>query len=161
MPLWFERLVYGKFLIALCMFYNGTGFENIVLENQFQFKCIDRAPLTYFTRFHTLLNEKVLIYKQKCFRHPINSTDHQVIFCDYAHTGFKITENRWLTTCLQYVGPIFGNLVWNDNGFVSLTYWRTNFHCFKLCFRYIWMPHNMIILFCLPYFHVSNSALFF
>ena len=26
-----------------------------------------------------------------------------------------------LTTCLLYVGPLFGNLVWSDSGFVSLT----------------------------------------
>ena len=28
---------------------------------------------------------------------------------------------RGLTTCLRYVGPFFGNLVWNDSGFVGLT----------------------------------------
>ena len=28
---------------------------------------------------------------------------------------------RGLTTCLLYVGPLFGNLVWNDSSFVSLT----------------------------------------
>ena len=28
---------------------------------------------------------------------------------------------RGLTTCLLYVGPLFGNPVWNDNGFSSLT----------------------------------------
>ena len=27
---------------------------------------------------------------------------------------------RLLTTCSLYVGPLFGNLVWNDSGFVSL-----------------------------------------
>ena len=35
-------------------------------------------------------------------------------------------------------------------------------HCFLLCFRYISMAHNTIIsYFRLPYFHVSNNALFF
>ena len=35
------------------------------------------------------------------------------------------------------------------------------FHCFWLCFTYI-LPQTMVILyFRLPYFHVSNSALFF
>ena len=35
------------------------------------------------------------------------------------------------------------------------------FHCFWLCFTYILMPHNMIILyFRLLYYHVSNSAQF-
>ena len=28
---------------------------------------------------------------------------------------------RGVTTCPLYVGPLFGNLVWNDSGFVSLT----------------------------------------
>ena len=28
---------------------------------------------------------------------------------------------RGLITCLLYVGPFFGNLVWNDSGFVILT----------------------------------------
>ena len=28
---------------------------------------------------------------------------------------------RGLTNCLLDVGPLFGNLVWNNNGFVSLT----------------------------------------
>ena len=29
--------------------------------------------------------------------------------------------NHPLATCLLYVGPLFGNQVWNDSGFVSLT----------------------------------------
>ena len=32
---------------------------------------------------------------------------------------------RVLTICLLYVGLLFGNQVWNDSGFVSLTQWRT------------------------------------
>ena len=32
--------------------------------------------------------------------------------------------------CLLYVGPIFGNIVWNYSSFVSMTKRITNFHCF-------------------------------
>ena len=68
---------------------------------------------------------------------------------------------RGLTTCLLHVGPLFGNQVWNYSGFVSLTQWRATVSFFLLRFTYILMPHNMMILyFRLPYFHVSNSALF-
>ena len=43
-----------------------------------------------------------------------------------------------LTTCLLYVGPRFGNLVWYDKGFASLTWWRTIFSLYCLsCFTYI------------------------
>ena len=32
-----------------------------------------------------------------------------------------------LTTCLQCVGPLFGNIVWGDSGTISLISWRTAF----------------------------------
>ena len=51
----------------------------------------------------------------------------------------------WCRGLTLYAGPLFGSLDWNDNGFVSLTNWRTICHCFRLCFTYISMPHNMII----------------
>ena len=70
---------------------------------------------------------------------------------------------REITTIeITTTDPFFGNLVWNDSGFICLTYCRKKIHCFLLCFEYILMPHDMMILcFRLPYFHVSNSALFF
>ena len=69
---------------------------------------------------------------------------------------------RGLTSCILYVGPLFGNLVWKDISFVSLTWWRTTFSLFWYVYTYIVMPYNMIILyFHLTYFHVWNSALLF
>ena len=41
---------------------------------------------------------------------------------------------RGLTTCLLYVDPRFGNRVCHDSRFVSLTWWRTMFPLFSLCF---------------------------
>ena len=64
---------------------------------------------------------------------------------------------RGLNTCLLYVGPLFGNLVWNDIGFVSLTYWRKFFSLFDCISTYILVPQNMIMLYMhLPYFQVSE-----
>ena len=71
---------------------------------------------------------------------------------------------RGSTTSFLYVGQLFGNIVWNDSGFVSLTQWRATFSLFLIMFffTYILMPHNMKILyFHLVYFHVSNSTLSF
>ena len=45
---------------------------------------------------------------------------------------------RGFTTCLLYVGPLFGNVVWNDSRFVSLTQWRTTISLFLLWF-YIYL----------------------
>ena len=45
---------------------------------------------------------------------------------------------RGLTTCLLYAGTLFGNQVWNDSGFVSLTQWRTTFSLFWTAF-YIYL----------------------
>ena len=39
---------------------------------------------------------------------------------------------RGLTTCLLYVGPLFENLVQNNNRFVSLTYGNTTFLLFLI-----------------------------
>ena len=44
--------------------------------------------------------------------------------------GFDCPCGVWccgLTTYTLCVGPLLGNLVWNDSGFVSLTLWRTTF----------------------------------
>ena len=68
---------------------------------------------------------------------------------------------RGLTICLLYVELHFGNLLWHDNGFVSLTWWRTIFHCIDFVSTYILMPHNIILHLHLPYSHVSSSTLFF
>ena len=66
-----------------------------------------------------------------------------------------------LTTCLLYVGPLFGNLVWNDNGFVSFTKWRITFSLLLSSFTYILMPHNVaMIYFRLP-FSMSQIVLYF
>ena len=66
---------------------------------------------------------------------------------------------RGLTTCLLYVGPRFGKkIVWNDSGFAILTSQKINFSVFLLFVACIIMPHNMIV-FHLPYFYVSHSAL--
>ena len=65
---------------------------------------------------------------------------------------------RGLTTCPLYVGPLFENLVENDSWFVSLTKGKTTFCCFLLL--HILIPYNRILYFCLPYFYVSNNALF-
>ena len=47
---------------------------------------------------------------------------------------------------------------------LSIFFWHNGellFHCFLLRFTYILMPHSVIILYYrLPYFHVSNNALF-
>ena len=60
------------------------------------------------------------------------------------------------TTCLLYVGPLFGNVVENDNGLVILTY-KQLFVGFFHCFTYILMPHNVMILhFHLPYFYLNQ-----
>ena len=50
---------------------------------------------------------------------------------------------RGLTTCLLYVGPLFGNLVENDSRFINCTF-------FFNCFTYILMTHNMMVF----YFHL-------
>ena len=74
---------------------------------------------------------------------------------------------RELTTCLQYIVPLFGNLVRNGAGFENFTQWKTNFHCIQSyiqiwIYKYILVPHNMMIpYFYLPYFHFLNRALFF
>ena len=41
---------------------------------------------------------------------------------------------RGLTTSLLYVGPLFGNQVWNDSGLLSLTQWRITFRLFSYYF---------------------------
>ena len=58
---------------------------------------------------------------------------------------------RALITCLLYVvGPLSGNLVWNDCRFVKL------FHCINYVFTHTLKPHNMVIFyFRLPYLLVS------
>ena len=46
------------------------------------------------------------------------------ISCRALHRICSISSGVWcrgLTTYLLYVGPLFGNLVWNESGFVSLT----------------------------------------
>ena len=40
-------------------------------------------------------------------------------FPSFATDCHCVVWRRWLTTFLLYVGPRFGNLVWNDTGFVS------------------------------------------
>ena len=37
---------------------------------------------------------------------------------------------RGLSTCLLHAGPLFRKPVWNDSGFVCLTWWRTFFSLF-------------------------------
>ena len=44
-----------------------------------------------------------------------------------------------LTTCLLYVGPLFGNLVWNHSRLVSLTLWRTTFSLFLIMLGYMYL----------------------
>ena len=66
---------------------------------------------------------------------------------------------RGLTACLLYVGPLFENIVWNYSSFV-----RRNGEqpfCFWLCFYInLNVSPNDNTWFPLPYFPVSNSALF-
>ena len=68
---------------------------------------------------------------------------------------------RGLPTCFLYIGPLFGNQVWSDSGFVSLTQWRTTFSLFLITF-YIHLNasryDNTLVSFTL--FHFSNSVLF-
>ena len=67
----------------------------------------------------------------------------------------------WINHLPLYVGPLFGNLVWNDNGFVSFTKWRITFSLLLSSFTYILMPHNVaIIYFRLP-FSMSQIVLYF
>ena len=78
----------------------------------------------------------------------------------YSTGGCKLCN--WLFCCLvpwiNHSPPVnwstFGNRVWDDSGFVSLTLWRTSFSLLKLCFIIILMPHNMIIL----YLHYSSRT---
>ena len=39
-----------------------------------------------------------------------------------------------LIVCVVFVGPLFGNIVWNDSGFENLTLWRTTFSLFSIVF---------------------------
>ena len=51
----------------------------------------------------------------------------------------------WINYLAQNGGPLFGNLVWNDSGFVSLTQWRTAFSLFLILFIYVFtyiLMHN-------------------
>ena len=58
------------------------------------------------------------------------------------------------------VGPLFGNLVYNDSRFVcKFDIRENNFFCWFWLFH-ILMPYNIILYFRLPYFHVSDSAFF-
>ena len=63
------------------------------------------------------------------------------------------------TDCLLYVGPLLGNIAWNDSGF-DITENNVSI-VLNYAFAYNLMSHNMIIhYFRLHYFHVLNSALF-
>ena len=68
---------------------------------------------------------------------------------------------RGLTTCPLHVGPLFGNQVWNDSGFVSLIQWRTTFSPFLMTF-YIYLNaaqyDNTVFSFTL--FSCTNNVLF-
>ena len=67
---------------------------------------------------------------------------------------------RGVTICLLYVGPLLeicfkmiaGLWVWYEG--------KQLFCCFWLFYILILTPYNIILHFRLPYFHVSNSALF-
>ena len=66
---------------------------------------------------------------------------------------------RGLTTCLLITGLLYGNLVQNGGRLVGLTKRKTDFLLFLIFFL---MAYNIIVFyFRLPYFHVSDSALFF
>ena len=57
---------------------------------------------------------------------------------------------RGLTTCLRYVGPTFGNLIWNDNGCVRYDIMESNF---VIIFNYVYICMYIYIWVCL---HVSQ-----
>ena len=102
-----------------------------------------------------------------CFRTPLCHVKFYIrIFCREV-PGFATdcpcgVWYRGLTTCLLYVGPLFGNLIWYDSGFVSLTQWRTTFSLYLIMFDiYLNASQNDAILFSFTLFYVSNSALFF
>ena len=65
---------------------------------------------------------------------------------------------RGLTTCLLCVGSPFGNLVWDDIGFVI---WHNREQHLQ-CFNCVLLTSECLTIsyFHLPYFHGSNSALF-
>ena len=42
---------------------------------------------------------------------------------------------RGLSTCFLSVGPLFGNLVWNDSGYVSFTEWKTTVSLFSTTYH--------------------------
>ena len=67
---------------------------------------------------------------------------------------------RGLITCLLYVGPLFKNLVWNDNGFVRLHNGEKPFHCFDYVFTYILMPHNMVKLYLICLLFMAQIVLY-
>ena len=67
---------------------------------------------------------------------------------------------RVLTTCLLYVDPLYGNLIWNDYGFVGLAYWRTTFTVMLITCAY--MPLHifqcLITIWDLTFIYISFTA---
>ena len=63
-----------------------------------------------------------------------------------------------LTTCLLFVGPRFGNLVWNDSGFVSLTQWRLylfTFCCISVWYKSYYFKQNY---FCIKWYNIDFNS---
>ena len=69
------------------------------------------------------------------------------VFATDCHCGVWC---RGLAICLLYIGPLFGNLFWNDSGCVSWTWWRTTFSLFSIML-YIYLNtsqyHNILFSF--------------
>ena len=68
---------------------------------------------------------------------------------------------RRLVPWINHLSPVCWSTFWKFSymivGLLSWYYGKQLFHC---CTHFL-MPHNIMILyFCIPYFHVSNSALF-
>ena len=83
----------------------------------------------------------------------MNHTNNYILFCP-KDRFFNFHKNR-ITVFVKNLYVIsFHKLNTVFKKDVSITFWRTSFSLFKLCFIIILMPHNMIIL----YFHYSSRT---
>ena len=100
--------------------------------------------LQRFTR-RSKVNHSEIWSFVKC-RFLTSSCFHQFVtvlgFATYCPCGVWC---RGLNTFLLYVGPLFGNLVWNDSGFVNCHSGEQLFQCFRLCSTYSLVPHSILI----------------
>ena len=81
-------------------------------------------------------------------------------------TGYFGVSCRGMTSCPLYVSPLFGNLILNGKWSVNLTYrWRFfivpyPFRRYKFICIWLYLVRYWSIISYLPYFRVSNAALY-